>query len=162
MIIFNACVSITVTDLIQSAQKVKKPSGDFSLFSSFYVGNDTYLVSDFREGRTVLHVPPFVHVSLLLYDSELLLGPPQFVGQCLELSEPAQQLPSHLLLLPLQAQLHLPRLLLCHFQLQAILLRFQTNLVDLEQRRVTMAGYRLIIYDNTTHTGTLKMMPIPI
>ncbi len=90
--------------------------------SIFFLYLCRYLVSDFREGGVLLHVPPLVDVGLVLYVSELLLGPPQSVWQHLELTEPAQQLLPHLLLLHLQAHLHLPRLLLRHHQLQAVLL----------------------------------------
>lgn len=108
-------------------------TADISLSSYYHGAEVRYLVSDFREGGVVLHVPPLVDIGLLLYISELLLGPPQSVGQRLELSEPAQQLPPHLLLLPLQAHLHLPRFILCHLQLQAVTLRFQTSLMDLHR-----------------------------
>lgn len=108
-------------------------TADISLSSYYHGAEVRYLVSDFREGGVVLHVPPLVDIGLLLDVSELLLGPPQSVGQRLELSEPAQQLPPHLLPLPLQAHLHLPCLILCHLQLQAVTLRFQTSLMDLHR-----------------------------
>ncbi|KAG7219203.1 hypothetical protein INR49_019263 [Caranx melampygus] len=76
-------------------------------------------------------------VGLLLCVSELLLAPPQPVGQHLQLPEPSLQLPPHLLLLPLQAHLHLHRLPLRHLQLQAVLLRLETSLLHLHGHGLT-------------------------
>lgn len=81
----------------------------------------------------MLLAPPPVGVGLLLGAPELLLRPPQPVGQRLQLPEATQQLPLHPLRLHLPAGLRLPRLLLRGLQLQAVLLRLQADLLHLSR-----------------------------